>query len=105
MRKRNAAEKYKCLRLLLELPRVNSEEEAQEQIAVEEGDQIRFLLVKRAGSYTVCTAYLNTARDGTTSWNHREEFTFSHYNVVRARHDAALAVGLELVEDFVNEQS
>jgi hypothetical protein len=101
--KLNPLQKYKNFCVLLGLPRVNSIEQAEDQIAVEEGDTIRFLLIEQQGFYKVCSAYLSTNREGATSWQHRHEFSFAHFDIVKAKNEAALTIGLELIESMGDE--
>ena len=79
---------------------IQKREQAEDQIAVEEGDTIRFLLIEQQGFYKVCSAYLSTNREGATSWQHRHEFSFAHFDIVKAKNEAALTIGLELIESM-----
>jgi hypothetical protein len=92
-------ELYQSYRRLLERPTFNSIEQAEREMRVHDGEFRRFI-VRNRGSYSVCTCYIQTDREGNSKWAHREEFSFLHCDMLRIRDRAALAVGRELVESM-----
>lgn len=93
-------ERYISYKRVLERPTFNSIEDAEENMRAHEGEFRRFVVREPLGVYVVCYCFINTARDGSTSWAYNEEYRFSHGDVVRQRDMAALEVGRELVESM-----
>lgn len=93
-------ERYQSMKRVLERPTFESIEDAEENMRAHEGEFRTFVVRKPLGVYQVCYCFIQTARDGSTSWAYNEMYSFSHSQMGQLRDRAALAVGRELVESM-----
>ena len=98
--RKNPLERYRDYMEALELPRYDSLEDAEQSMTLSEGEEVRFLLVRAQGSYTICCAYMAQSRNNPPKWVHREEYSFIHGDVWKVKREAALAIGMELIESM-----
>ena len=92
-------ERYTSMRKVSERPIFDSEDDARENMQVEDGEFRRFIIREPVGIYRVCYAYISHPRDGDPMWAFNEEYTFTRSQMYTAKNRAALAVGLELMEN------
>lgn len=93
-------QRYQSYKRVLQRPTFNSIEDAEKNMRAKEGECRQFVVRTRPGVYTVCQCYINTDREGNTSWAYREEYSFLHHDMLKYRDRAALSVGIELVESM-----
>ena len=93
-------ERYLAYKRVLERPTFASIEDAEEHMRAKEGECRTFVVRERLGTYVVCACYIQSDREGNTKWAYREEYRFSHMDMLKYRDRAALAVGIELVESM-----
>ena len=93
-------ERYLSYKRVLERPTFNSIEQAEREMRAVDGEFRSFVIREKPGVYVVCACYMQRDREGNNKWTHREEYRFSHADMLKYRDRAALAVGRELVESM-----
>lgn len=99
-RRLNSLERYRWyVEQLNTLPQFTSFEDAEAELEIPSDGDAQFILRRGIGAYTLCTA-----RFANGKWTKREDLSFSHGDIWKLRREAALALGMELLEDFENDE-
>lgn len=92
-RQLNPFERYQSYVEFLKLPQFDSLEEAESKLQVVESGDIQFIVRGPQGVYTIYAARLINGK-----FSKRKEFLFSHGDLWILKREAALALGMELLE-------